>query len=216
MNLKSVVTLFGVIAVLTLFAVPASAQHIHLDFGHHGHFGHGHYGYGHHFDHHYWGHHDYYPHNHGWYGDYYYGPPVVVRRVYTYPAPGCFQAPSRLPPRQMLPPPARRAPGPAPPVVGDDPFDTSRSAPASKPVPKAFAKLSRADQTAALAQGTCPVTDEPLGDHGTPIKVNVKGRDVFVCCAGCVEDLRNNPERYLRKLSGKTTSSSPRGFGARR
>lgn len=202
MTIKSLVPFaFGFVALsmLTLNATPASAQHIHLDFGHHGN-GHGHYDYGHHFDDH-WGAHHYDPHFDAWHG-HYYRPPVVIRRVYTYPAPGCFDAPRQLDPR--LQPPARRVPDPVPPAVDDDPFDTSRTPRTSQPVPKAFAKLSPADQAAALAQGTCPVTDEPLGEHGTPIKVLVNGRDVFVCCAGCVEDLRNNPDRYLPKLNDRT------------
>ncbi|MBI1903691.1 MAG: TRASH domain-containing protein [Planctomycetes bacterium] len=61
-------------------------------------------------------------------------------------------------------------------------------------------KLSPSDRPAALAQRICPVTGESLGDHGTPIKVRVRDRDVFVCCKGCIEELQQNPEKYLGEV----------------
>ena len=69
-----------------------------------------------------------------------------------------------------------------------------------KDVVKALSELSDADRTAALAQKTCPVTDKPLGSMGKPHKVTVKGQDVFLCCAGCEADIKENPEKYLAKL----------------
>ncbi|MGD9634147.1 MAG: hypothetical protein AB7G28_06035 [Pirellulales bacterium] len=67
-------------------------------------------------------------------------------------------------------------------------------------VTQAMADLSDADRAAALAQKTCPVSDEPLGSMGTPIKVTVNGRDVFLCCNGCRKELEANPDKYLAKL----------------
>ena len=49
-------------------------------------------------------------------------------------------------------------------------------------------------------QKTCPVTDQPLGSMGKPVKVVVKGRTVFLCCAGCKKKLLANPDKYLKKL----------------
>lgn len=60
-----------------------------------------------------------------------------------------------------------------------------------------IAKLSIAEQRLALQQRTCPVTKEPLGSMGKPIRVTVVGRSVYVCCEGCVNALQRNPERYL-------------------
>ena len=70
-------------------------------------------------------------------------------------------------------------------------------------LPDGFEKLSAADQTAALAQKVCPVSGEKLGEMGTPIKVTVKGRDVFLCCPSCKEDLEKDPDKYLAKLNAK-------------
>jgi YHS domain-containing protein len=52
-------------------------------------------------------------------------------------------------------------------------------------------------------QKTCPVTDQPLGSMGKPVKVSVKGRTVFLCCAGCKKKLLADPDKYLKKLDGK-------------
>lgn len=62
---------------------------------------------------------------------------------------------------------------------------------------KGIALLPSADQVAALAQRTCPVTGDLLGTDGKPLKVQVRGRTVFVCCEGCVDELKVNPEEFL-------------------
>jgi len=47
------------------------------------------------------------------------------------------------------------------------------------------------------------VTGDVLGMDGTPLKVRVGGRDVFVCCEGCVADLQTNPNKYLPALENR-------------
>ena len=81
------------------------------------------------------------------------------------------------------------------------PADAAESSPSD--VPAAFATLSETDRAAALAQRVCPVSDQELGSMGTPIKVTVSGRDVFICCEGCQEELLANPDQYLAKLDAK-------------
>jgi hypothetical protein len=63
-----------------------------------------------------------------------------------------------------------------------------------------LAKLSPDDRAAAEKQKICPVTDEPLGSMGVPPKVTVNGREVFLCCQGCEEELREKADEYLAKL----------------
>ena len=65
---------------------------------------------------------------------------------------------------------------------------------------EALSKLSSDDLKLALQQKICPVTDKPLGSMGTPIKVTVKDQAVFVCCDGCVDSVKNEPDKYLAKL----------------
>lgn len=64
----------------------------------------------------------------------------------------------------------------------------------------AFSALTAVDRTAAEVQKTCPVTGEPLGSMGTPPKVTVNGKEIFICCAGCEEALHAHPEKYLAEL----------------
>lgn len=64
----------------------------------------------------------------------------------------------------------------------------------------ALAELSPEDRQLAEQQKICPVSKEPLGAMGKPIKVDVDGRTVFVCCAGCVDTVKDNPDEYLQNL----------------
>jgi hypothetical protein len=67
-------------------------------------------------------------------------------------------------------------------------------------IQEAMAKLSDEERQLAIRQKVCPVSDEPLGSMGTPIKVQVQGRDVFICCSGCADFLKEEPDKYLAKL----------------
>ena len=64
----------------------------------------------------------------------------------------------------------------------------------------AFAGLSAADAKLARAQDVCPVGDDKLGSMGTPIKVMVGDRPVFLCCKNCRGTLLKNPDKYIAKL----------------
>ncbi len=66
-----------------------------------------------------------------------------------------------------------------------------------------LAKLSEADRAVAEKQKVCPVSGEPLGSMGVPVKVTVKDRDVFLCCEGCKSAILDDPDTYLAKLDGK-------------
>jgi hypothetical protein len=64
-----------------------------------------------------------------------------------------------------------------------------------------MAKLSPEDREQAILQGYCVVSREPLGSMGIPLKVSVEGeKSVFVCCEGCEEMVRSNPEKMLARL----------------
>lgn len=64
----------------------------------------------------------------------------------------------------------------------------------------AFAKLAPADRELARRQKMCPVAEMPLGSMGVPIRVDVKGRPVFICCEGCREPLLAKPQKHLARL----------------
>jgi YHS domain-containing protein len=61
-------------------------------------------------------------------------------------------------------------------------------------------ELSAEDRAAAETQRTCPVTGELLGSMGKPYKIEVEGRTVFLCCPGCEEKIRKDPEKYFAKM----------------
>ena len=77
---------------------------------------------------------------------------------------------------------------------------TSQTSEENAEVKEALATLSPEDRALAEAQKTCPVTGELLGSMGAPIKVTVEGRDVLVCCEGCVDELKKNFAKYEDKL----------------
>jgi len=65
---------------------------------------------------------------------------------------------------------------------------------------EALSELSAADRALAEKQKICPVSGQPLGSMGKPHKVTVQGREVFLCCAGCEDKIKADPEKYLAKL----------------
>ncbi len=53
----------------------------------------------------------------------------------------------------------------------------------------------------AEEQKICPVTIARLGSMGDPLPVDVQGRKVWVCCAGCPPKLKAQPAKYLARLA---------------
>ena len=82
---------------------------------------------------------------------------------------------------------------------------------------KAMQPLSEVDRKLAEAQVICPVTEVRLGSMGmgTPVKLEIEGRAVFICCEGCRDGWVNDPERYFKILddyqTGKTEKSELTG-----
>ncbi len=64
----------------------------------------------------------------------------------------------------------------------------------------ALSALNAEDRALAEQQRICPVTEMALGSMGTPPKVEVNGRSVFLCCEGCRARLLAEPVKYLAKL----------------
>ena len=69
-------------------------------------------------------------------------------------------------------------------------------------IAEAFAQLSPEDRLLAEAQKFCAVaTESPLGSMGTPLKIDVNGEPVFLCCAGCKGKALRNPEETLASVA---------------
>lgn len=55
-----------------------------------------------------------------------------------------------------------------------------------------------ANHAADSAPQVCPVSGQKLGSMGKPVVVEHAGRYVMLCCAGCVDAFKKDPERYLK------------------
>ena len=61
-----------------------------------------------------------------------------------------------------------------------------------------MAKLSPEDRKEAEAQKFCVVSNGSLlGSMGAPIKLDINGQAVFICCGGCKSAAMKNPEETL-------------------
>ena len=63
-----------------------------------------------------------------------------------------------------------------------------------------IAALTKADQSGIARQKVCPVLGTKLGGHGTPVKVLIGERPVYLCCKGCLGEVQKDPEQYLHKV----------------
>lgn len=70
-----------------------------------------------------------------------------------------------------------------------------------KKINLAFAKLAPADRKIAEAQRYCAVqVKSDLGSMGTPMKVMLEGKPVFLCCGGCKKSALANPKATLASV----------------
>ncbi|QDS92192.1 YHS domain protein [Roseimaritima multifibrata] len=63
------------------------------------------------------------------------------------------------------------------------------------------------DAAAIAAQKVCPVMDEPLGGMGTPVKMMVGEKTIFLCCKGCIKKVQAEPAKYVAMLYGSQEKS---------
>ena len=64
-----------------------------------------------------------------------------------------------------------------------------------------LAKLPAPDRALVDKQQICLVGNEPLGAMGVPIKVDVEGTPIFICCAGCKDAILADKQKYLDLLA---------------
>lgn len=84
------------------------------------------------------------------------------------------------------------------------------------------ASLRRKQMSAQVAireQKICPISGKPLGSMGQPLKVRIRDRDVYLCCASCSNQLAANPEVHFAKLTwplSKATSADAAAIARQR
>ena len=73
----------------------------------------------------------------------------------------------------------------------------------------ALGKLGPEDRRLAEAQKSCPITGEPLGSMGTPVKVDLKNQSVFLCCKACQKKALADPVKTLEKVKELRAKAAP-------
>jgi hypothetical protein len=64
----------------------------------------------------------------------------------------------------------------------------------------ALDKLPPPERATAERQKLCPMTGIALGSMGTPVKIDIGGQTVWLCCDGCESEALENPIKTLNKL----------------
>jgi hypothetical protein len=105
---------------------------------------------------------------------------------------GCQKPADKSDPRENAAPQGGHEHGPA----------AKSASPHPEPLPmgEGTAALSAEDRALIEKQKVCPVSGGALGSMGDPVKVVVKGQTVFLCCSGCEEAIKKDPDKYLAKL----------------
>lgn len=68
--------------------------------------------------------------------------------------------------------------------------------------PSTTEELTPEDRRLIEVQQFCPVlTNSRLGSMGTPVKVMLRNQPVFLCCSGCLDKARANPDRTLARAA---------------
>ncbi len=64
---------------------------------------------------------------------------------------------------------------------------------------------SHSSKAKHIQNAICPVSKEAIGSMGPGKKVQHKGYEFSLCCAGCLEEFEKNPDAYLKEAlkSGK-------------
>lgn len=70
---------------------------------------------------------------------------------------------------------------------------------ATDEVREARSKLSPEDRGIVDSQDLCPISGETLGSMGVPVKVMLKDKPVFLCCASCEAKALRESDKTLAK-----------------
>jgi hypothetical protein len=81
-----------------------------------------------------------------------------------------------------------------------DPKATLASSEKLKKMTAALGKLNEKDRALAERQRFCPVMEgSRLGSMGTPVRIEIAGKLVFLCCEGCRDTALEDPNATLKK-----------------
>ena len=79
----------------------------------------------------------------------------------------------------------------------------------------AFGSFAAEEKPAAKAKPyplkTCVVSDEKFGgDMGDPYVFIHKGREVKLCCKGCLDDFKKDSAKYVKKMEAAEAKAAPK------
>lgn len=78
------------------------------------------------------------------------------------------------------------------------PADVPAEAPASDVAVEVPAEAPAAETPVEVGNKICPVSGEKVGEMGEIVKYEYKGKVYNLCCAMCVKDFQNDPEKYSK------------------
>jgi hypothetical protein len=86
----------------------------------------------------------------------------------------------------------------------------------SEPVEIRVAKATAADAIGVAAQGICPISGDDLTAMGGPIRVSRGEESLFLCCQGCLDPIKAEPDRYFASVisAAKATESDKEAVAA--
>jgi hypothetical protein len=61
---------------------------------------------------------------------------------------------------------------------------------------------------------TCIVTGEKLGEMGDPVVIVREGREIKLCCKGCVKKFDKDPASFLKKIDEAEKAKTDKPAGA--
>jgi hypothetical protein len=68
-------------------------------------------------------------------------------------------------------------------------------------IQEAMAKLPDVDRALAEAQKFCPIHKGRLGLMGKPVRIELEGQVVFLCCSNCTEDAQSDAKKTLAQVA---------------
>lgn len=106
----------------------------------------------------------------------------------------------KVPPKPPKAQHTHQASSSAQPTQPHPPSSSDKQPAPANELAEALAELPPEDRLLAEQQKICPVSGQPLGSMGKPVKLIVRNRTVFLCCEGCRDILLADPDKYLARL----------------
>ena len=110
--------------------------------------------------------------------------------------------------RSQSPPSSPKPESPNLPKIGGS---TAKQDAVEQKIQAELAKLGPADRQLAVAQRFCAtIADSRLGSMGPPVKIMLDGQPVFLCCEGCEQTAKDDPQTTLARVKKLRETNQPK------